>query len=142
MQNKQIVKITWGAIHSTKLPTGKSGPPQKVDQFFRNFSGWTEPINCLLDRNFRKFWLKDDAHEYQRCLEGRIKGFHVSLWFLKVMWPVEYQIAKKCHFFHHYCRSLHHHYSRGCHMRFYLMKQSLTLTVHHNRSVTCIYMLL
>ena len=39
---------TWGAIHSTKIPTGptgKSGPPQKVDQFFRNFSGWTEPIH-------------------------------------------------------------------------------------------------
>ena len=25
-------------------PTGKRGPPQKVDHFFRNFSGWTEPI--------------------------------------------------------------------------------------------------
>ena len=37
-----------GAIHSTKIPTGsngKSGPPQKVDQLFRNFSGWTEPIH-------------------------------------------------------------------------------------------------
>ena len=37
-----------GAIHSTKLiqtgPTRKSGLPQKMDQFFRNFSGWTEPI--------------------------------------------------------------------------------------------------
>ena len=37
-----------GAIHSTKLiqtgPTGKSGLPQKVDQCFRNFFGWTEPI--------------------------------------------------------------------------------------------------
>ena len=35
-----------GAIHSTKIPTGptgKSGPPQKVNPFFRNFSGWTEP---------------------------------------------------------------------------------------------------
>ena len=34
-----------GAIHSTKIqtgPTGKRGPPQKVDPFFRNFSGWTE----------------------------------------------------------------------------------------------------
>ena len=33
---------TLGAIHSTKIPTGptgKSGPPQKVDLFFRNFSG-------------------------------------------------------------------------------------------------------
>ena len=47
-----------GAIYSTKIPngpTGKSGPPQKVDQFFRNFSGWTEPIHWVLDQNFRKF---------------------------------------------------------------------------------------
>ena len=37
-----------GAIHSTKIPTGptgKTGPPQKEDQFFRNFSGHTEPIH-------------------------------------------------------------------------------------------------
>ena len=37
-----------GAIHSTNIqtgPTGKRGPPQKVDLFFRNFSGWTEPIH-------------------------------------------------------------------------------------------------
>ena len=37
-----------GVIHSTKIPTsstGKSVPPQKVDQFFRNFSGWTELIH-------------------------------------------------------------------------------------------------
>ena len=50
-----------GAIHSTKVPTGptgKSGPPQKVvDPFFRNFSGWTEPIHWVLEQNFRKFWL-------------------------------------------------------------------------------------
>ena len=49
-----------GAIHSIKIPTGptgKRGPPQKVDPFFRNFSGWTEPIHWVLDRNFRKFWL-------------------------------------------------------------------------------------
>ena len=31
--------------------------PGKVDQFFRNFSGWTEPIHWVSDRNFRKFWL-------------------------------------------------------------------------------------
>ena len=40
--------ITMGMIHSTKHQTGatgKSGSPQKVDQFFRNFSGWTEPIH-------------------------------------------------------------------------------------------------
>ena len=49
-----------GAIHSTKIPTGPTGkscPPQKVDPFFRNFSGWTEPIHWVLDRNFRKLWL-------------------------------------------------------------------------------------
>ena len=43
-----ILVSTLGAIHSTKIPTGptgKRGPPQKVDQFFRNFSGWTEPIH-------------------------------------------------------------------------------------------------
>ena len=28
-----------------------------MDPFFRNFSGWTEPIHSVLDRNFRKFWL-------------------------------------------------------------------------------------
>ena len=32
-----------GAIQTG--PTGKSGPPQKVDKFSRNFSGWTEPIH-------------------------------------------------------------------------------------------------
>ena len=48
--------VTKGAIHSTKIQTGKSGPPQKMGQFFRNFSGWTEPIHWVLDRNFRKFW--------------------------------------------------------------------------------------
>ena len=50
----------WGAIHSTKIPTsptGKIGPPQKVEPFFRNFSGWTEPIHWVLEWNFRKFWL-------------------------------------------------------------------------------------
>ena len=42
------VVVSRGAIHSTKIPTGatgKSGPPQMVDPFFRNFSGWTEPLS-------------------------------------------------------------------------------------------------
>ena len=42
------VVVSRGAIHSTKIPTGatgKSGPPQMVDPFFRNFSGWTEPFH-------------------------------------------------------------------------------------------------
>ena len=38
-------------------PTGKSGPPRKVDPIFRNFSVWTEPIHSVLHQNFRKFWL-------------------------------------------------------------------------------------
>ena len=39
---------TKDAIHSTKIqigPTAKRGPPQKMDKFFRNFSGWTKPIH-------------------------------------------------------------------------------------------------
>ena len=58
---KTLIKLdSLGAIHSTKIPTGPTGkrrPPQKVDPFFRNFSGWTEPILWVLDRNFRKVWL-------------------------------------------------------------------------------------
>ena len=52
----QILAGIMGAIHSTKIPTGPTAP-QKVDPFFRNFSGWTVPIHWVLDRNFRKFWL-------------------------------------------------------------------------------------
>ena len=70
-------------------------------------------------------------YEYQltkRCLEGRLKGFKVSSWFLKIMELIEYRKAKKCHDFHHCCiyidAWLHYHYSRGCHVRFYFMKQS------------------
>ena len=66
-----------GAIHSTKIPTGptwKRGPPQKVDPFFRNFSGWTEPIHWVLDRNFRKVWLNGSrpisGSEFE-CYNGR-----------------------------------------------------------------------
>ena len=75
MKNQPCLILTWvfsiaslgwllddsmGAIHSTKIQTGpteKRGPSQKVDPFFRNFSGWTEPIHWVLDRNFRKVWL-------------------------------------------------------------------------------------
>ena len=67
--------MTRGAIHSTKIPTGptgKRGPPQKVDPFFRNFSGWTEPIHWVLDRNFRKFWLNGSRPQF----------LHVCSWWL------------------------------------------------------------
>ena len=42
--------VTRDAIHSTKIqpsPTGKRGPPQKVDLFFRTFSGLdrTDPLS-------------------------------------------------------------------------------------------------
>ena len=65
-----------GAIHSTKIPTGptgKSGPPQKVDPFFRNFSGWTEPIHWVLDRNFRTFWLNGSRPQITRYKNKRKK---------------------------------------------------------------------
>ena len=63
-----------GAIHSTKIPTGltgKRGPPQKVDPFFRNFSGWTEPIHWVLDRISRKFGWMDHAPGF-RILQAKI----------------------------------------------------------------------
>ena len=40
--------LTWARSIQPKIPTGptgKIGPPQKVDPFFRNFFGWTEPIH-------------------------------------------------------------------------------------------------
>ena len=72
-----LTKKTKGAIHSTKIPTGptgKSGPSQKVDPFFRNFSGWTEPIHWVLDRNFRKFWLNGSRPKITLLLVARGGG--------------------------------------------------------------------
>ena len=40
-----------------------------------------------------------------------------------------YRIAKKCHDFHRCCRWLHHYYSRGCHVRLYLMKLDSTSVI-------------
>ena len=74
--------LSEGAIHSTKIQTGrtgKRGPPQKVDQFFRNFSGWTEPIHWVLDRNFRKFWLNGSGPEFVIFLK-----LGVLCWKLKI----------------------------------------------------------
>ena len=86
---------------------------------------------CLSFRHLMKInKLFKYLYEYQltkHCLEGRLEGFKVSSWFLKIMKLVEYQIAKKCLDFHHCCRWLHHHYSWGCHKLFYLMKKSITL---------------
>ena len=46
-----------GTVHFDRTgPTDKSGPPRKVDHFFRNFSSWTEPIHSVLDR---KSWLNE-----------------------------------------------------------------------------------
>ena len=69
--------VLMGAIHSTKIqtgPTGKRGPPQKVDPFFRNFSGWTEPIHWVLDRNFRKFWL-NGSRPMSHVLTRRVRAW-------------------------------------------------------------------
>ena len=92
-----------------------------------SFFVFLSDICCKINKLFQHF-------EYQltkRCfmqLQGRLEGFKISSWFLKIMKLIEYRIAKKCPDFHHCCRWLHHHYSRGCHVRIYLMKQSFTLT--------------
>ena len=64
-------------------PTEKSGPPRKVDRFFRNFSGWTEPIHSVLDRNFRKCWLNGSRPGAPCLLDrgtrlGGIAFYHVN----------------------------------------------------------------
>ena len=47
-----------GTIHFDQTgPTLKIGLPQKVNRFFGNFSGWTEPVHSVLRPNLRKFWL-------------------------------------------------------------------------------------
>ena len=61
----------------------------------------------------------------KRWLEGKLEGFFGGL---KKMWLIEYRIVSKYHDFYHCRRCLHHHNSRGFHVRFYSMKQSLTLT--------------
>ena len=91
---------TTGAIHSTKIPTGpsgKRGPPQKVDPFFRNFSGWTEPIHWVLDRNFRKVWLNGShPYKYQRIQLSNNKFIH--LWYLAgYVWPGLTWDVQGCH---------------------------------------------
>ena len=79
-----------------------------------------------IDSLVKVSWIS--IHQTLFRLEGRLEGFEVSSWFLKIMKLVEYRIAKKCHYFRHCCRWLFHHHSGGCQVRFYLMKQSLTLT--------------
>jgi len=47
----------WNSNFRSERTNRKSGPPQKVDLLFREFSGWPEPFHSVSDRNFRKFWL-------------------------------------------------------------------------------------
>ena len=90
----------WGAIHSTKIPTGptgKIGPPQKVDPFFRNFSGWTEPIHWVLDRNIPEIlveWIAPLGTGFQNPISrhcetrvAKIQGWRVP-WKKKLFSPV------------------------------------------------------
>ena len=86
--------------------------PYTIDSLFFVFPShiWCK-INKLL-----KYY---DYQLTKSCWEGRIESFKVSSWFLRMMKLVEYRIAKKCQDFHHCFRWLHHHYSRGCHVRFY-----------------------
>ena len=78
---KQFTFKIMGAFRSTKIqtgPTGKRGPPQKVDQFFRNFSGWTEPIHWVLDRNFREFWLNGSRPIFTLTLQQKSSALYLS----------------------------------------------------------------
>ena len=47
-----------GTVHFDRTGVAENiGPPRKVDRFFRNFSGWSESIHLVLERNLQKFWL-------------------------------------------------------------------------------------
>ena len=63
-----------GGTARNKIPTGP-GPLQKVDPFFRNFSGWTEPIQWVLDWNFLKFWLSGSrplSSDFKQTISKRL----------------------------------------------------------------------
>ena len=100
--------------------------------------GWVDPhtIDSLFFVFPSDMWCKINKllkyYDYQLtkcCLEERLEGFKVYSWFLKILKLVEYRIAKKRHDFNDHCWGwLRHHHSRVCHVRFYLIKQSLTVT--------------
>ena len=71
--------------------------PHTTDSLFFVFPSdiWCK-INKLL--KYYKYQLT------KPCLAGRLDGFKVSSWFLKIMKLVEDRIAKKCRDFHHCCR--------------------------------------
>ena len=80
-----------GMVHFDRTGvTEKRGPPWKVDRFFRNFSGWTERIHSVLDRNFWKFWLNGSCPYFKVFLKKitrTVFSFHskgVSLWQVKL----------------------------------------------------------
>ena len=74
-----------GTVHFDRTgPTEKSGPPRKVDWFFRNFFGWTEPIHSVLDPNFRKLWLNGSRPVYFIC--SRSRSLRKQLYFNCICW--------------------------------------------------------
>ena len=82
--------------------------------------------------SFRYIWcnlnklFKYNKYQLTKCwLEGNSK---VSSEFLKKLWLIEYRIVTKYQDFYYCCRWLHNHNSRGFHVRFYSVKQFLTLT--------------
>ena len=81
----------WDPGARSKIPTGrtgKSGPPQKVDPFFRNFSGWTKPIHWVLDRISRKFWL-NGSRPFKTTLDSLTWGDNLVPRFHSVLrWKV------------------------------------------------------
>ena len=98
----------------------------------------TEADNCfdLINSLFFVFpsdiWCKINNllkyYEYQltkRCLEGRLEGFKVSSWFLKIMKVVQYRTAKSFIIVVDGCIIIIHEFIT-CNST--LMKQSLTLT--------------
>ena len=100
----------WVSLYIIETRTAAHGRFDLMNSLFFVFPS---DIWCKINKLLKKY-------EYQHtkcCLEGRLEGFKVSPWFLKIMKVVEYLIAKIFIIIHEVitCDST-------------LMKQSLTLT--------------
>ena len=111
------------SLMKTRTATHSWVTPHTIDSVFCVF---LSDICCKINKLFRHFEYQLTKHDKTLLqLEGRLEGFKISSWFLKIMKIIKYRIARKCHDFHHCCRWLHYHYSRGCHVRIYLNSLSL-----------------
>ena len=112
---------------SPAFPDGMFQTEIRVDTFdwFAPFFGkWNRFVEICTNG-------KSDSWAKFSCWEGRLEGFKVSLWILNITKLIEYrteQLRNATIFIIVVDGCIIIHDSRGCHVQFYLMKQSLTVT--------------